>query len=30
MDEYEIDMETASKDLGDFIDSARKVGVIIS
>ena len=30
MDEYEIDMETDSKDLGDFIDCARKVGVIIS
>ena len=30
MDEYEIDMQTASKDLGEFIENAKSAGVILS
>ena len=30
MDEYDIDMQTASKDLGEFIENAKSAGVILS
>lgn len=30
MDEYEIDMQTASADLSEFIESAKMTGVVLS
>ncbi|MCR5772110.1 MAG: PqqD family protein [Butyrivibrio sp.] len=30
MDEYEIDMQTASADLSEFIESAKMAGVVLS